>query len=107
MDVENTIQQVRDDHEQKRAAFHFETKNKYDEWFANERVKHLVEVNKLKDEIASLANRRMDIENEGKIELQKMVNDHQLREKELRFKNVIEQIAFDAKSDARQNKKAE
>ena len=30
-----------------------------------------------------------------------------LKEKDLRFKNVIEQIAFDAKADARQSTKAE
>lgn len=98
---------MRDSHEQKRADFLFETKNKYDEWFANTRVKHLEEVNKLKDEVASLENRRMDIDNEGQIELQKMVNETMLKEKDLRFKNVIEQIAFDAKADARQSTKAE
>ena len=107
MDTNQSIQQVRDDHEQKRADFHFETKTKYDEWFANKRVKHLEEVNRLKDEIASLENRRLDIDNEGKIEIQRMVNDHKLKEQDLRFKNTVEQIAFDAKADARQNTKAE
>lgn len=105
MDVENTIQEVRDDHEQRRSVFHFETKNKYDEWYANKRVKHLEDVNKLKDDIATLDNQRADIDNEGKVELAKLDCDSQLKIKDLRFKNILDQIAFDAKGDARQNKR--